>query len=61
MYNDNYMYNRMINWMYSGVNSHLWEFTAYEFLSINDGLYEEPYDDIKKDDDEGRGNTKSVK
>lgn len=61
MYNDDYIYNRMTNWMYSRVNSHLWEFAGHEFLDINDGMYEEPYDDIKKDDDEGRGNTKSVK
>lgn len=62
MYNNNYMYNRMTNWMFSGVNNQLWEYTGYEFLSLNDGWYEEPYDEIKKDeDDEGRGNTKSVK
>lgn len=51
----------MINWMYSGVNSHLWDITGHEFSTINDGLYEEPYDDIKKDEDDDRGNTQSVK
>ena len=61
MYNDDYIYNRMTNWMFSGGNSHLWEFTGYDFLAMNDWLYEEPYDDIQKDDDEGIGNTKSVK
>lgn len=60
MYNDDYMYNRMTNWMFSGGNSHLWELGGHEFLDINAGWYEEPYDDIKKDDDEGRGNTKLV-
>ena len=55
------MYNRMTYWMFSGVNNQLWEFGGHEFSTIYDVLYEEPYDEIKKDDDEGRGNTKSDK
>ena len=61
MYKDNYMYDRLTYWMYSGVNNHLWEYGVHEFLDINDGLYEEPYDEIKKDEDDDRGNTKSDK